>query len=261
MRITFFEGYDIDINGNIYNKDGLVLKTHKNKYGYMNAAISVNGKTKNFLVHRLIAQSFIPNPENKPYVNHIDGNKTNNDVSNLEWITPKDNAIHAIENKLYKTVNILNTKESIEIISLYNKNKFDFEKICDQYNITFSQLYNLLFDNKTKVHLKEYIDFSKKEYNGDVLSFSDRELRNDFIVSEYIPGIYGNYEYICKKYGIGKSMLFNIVKNVEKNKASIILETLETFSELDINAICFVALKYKVSCTHVKNIISAKAKV
>lgn len=52
-------------------------------------------KRKNQFIHRLLAQAFIPNPENKAHVNHIDGNKQNNALSNLEWVTPKENAVHA----------------------------------------------------------------------------------------------------------------------------------------------------------------------
>lgn len=59
-----------------------------------------NGKLKCPKVHRLVAEAFIPNPEASPQINHIDGNKCNNNISNLEWVTNKDNRIHAIENGL-----------------------------------------------------------------------------------------------------------------------------------------------------------------
>ena len=53
-------------------------------------------KRKNQFIHRLLAQAFIPNPENKPQVNHIDANKQNNALSNLEWVTSKENSVHAV---------------------------------------------------------------------------------------------------------------------------------------------------------------------
>lgn len=67
-----------------------------NRNGYKSVVLCKNGKTKTFQVHRLVAQAFIPNPHNLPQVNHKDGNKLNNCVENLEWITASNNRKHAI---------------------------------------------------------------------------------------------------------------------------------------------------------------------
>lgn len=66
-----------------------VLQPYRNKVGYLLVYLCKNGKRKTHRIHRLVAQSFIPNQENKPEVNHLDENKSNNMVSNLEWSTRK----------------------------------------------------------------------------------------------------------------------------------------------------------------------------
>ncbi len=68
--------------------------------GYLRVTLYKDGSRKNFLIHRLIATHFIPNPENKPQVNHIDGNKINNNIDNLEWVTPSENTQHAYDTGL-----------------------------------------------------------------------------------------------------------------------------------------------------------------
>ena len=72
-----------------------ILKPGKNKYGYAVVILMKNNKRKNKLVHRLVAGAFINNPEKYPMVNHIDGNKQNNKVSNLEWCSASYNIKHA----------------------------------------------------------------------------------------------------------------------------------------------------------------------
>ena len=81
-------------------RKGKILKLSKPKYPL--ATLSHNGKIKHISVHRLVALAFIPNPENKPQVNHIDGNTTNNNVSNLEWATRSENQSHAVRTGLRK---------------------------------------------------------------------------------------------------------------------------------------------------------------
>lgn len=79
-----------------------LLKPIKHKNGYLVVGLTKNGKTKIKAIHRLVAQTFIDNPKNKKYVNHIDGNKQNNKVDNLEWCTPSENQKHAYKLGLQK---------------------------------------------------------------------------------------------------------------------------------------------------------------
>ena len=89
--------YEISNLGRVRNRKTLqILKGRPTKTGYLqvNIKIDESGKFVNRFIHRLVAQHFIKNPENKPQVNHIDGNKANNIVSNLEWATISENQYH-----------------------------------------------------------------------------------------------------------------------------------------------------------------------
>lgn len=72
--------------------------------GYLAISLNVNNKCKMMRVHRAVAEAFIPNPDNKPFVNHIDSNKTNNEVSNLEWVTNGENMDHARKNNRWRPI-------------------------------------------------------------------------------------------------------------------------------------------------------------
>lgn len=81
-----------------------VLKTQVDNKGYHRIRVTIEREKMSYKVHREIAKAFIPNPNNLPQVNHKDGNKSNNSVDNLEWVTNRDNAHHAIEHGLWDSV-------------------------------------------------------------------------------------------------------------------------------------------------------------
>ena len=82
---------------NPYSRKAKLLKLIKDKHGYYTVWLKQDGKRKNWKVHRLVALCFIPNPQNKPFINHKDNNPSNNNVDNLEWVTPKENTKWAID--------------------------------------------------------------------------------------------------------------------------------------------------------------------
>lgn len=95
-----FPDFEISNQGNLRNVNtNKIYKQWINKKGYCQVCVSIGGRNKKkvFKIHKAVAETFIPNLENKPQVNHIDGNKTNNNVKNLEWVTSQENICHAYD--------------------------------------------------------------------------------------------------------------------------------------------------------------------
>ena len=97
-----YEGlYEISDLGNVKSTySNQLLKPSADKYGYVRFSATKNKKQKTLRIHRLVAELFIPNPNNLPQVNHLDGNKLNCAKSNLEWSTDSGNKLHAYANGL-----------------------------------------------------------------------------------------------------------------------------------------------------------------
>lgn len=165
------------------------LKPTINKYGYCKVSLTGDNSYKTVNVHRIIAQTFIPNPNNKPQVNHIDGDKSNNRVDNLEWTTREENMKHAHLNglmKLPKGINhhYFNIKSDLHprakaLINIETKEIYGCIKDCAKVlDIKESTLRGWLSDpriNPTKIiYLNDY-----KNNNGWIKIESEEDLPKD----------------------------------------------------------------------------------
>ena len=100
IKASVEKGYFASPRGYIYNRHGDMMAGGVNRDGYRQVILN----RKNCRVHRIIAETFIPNPQNLPCVNHKDGNKLNNDMNNLEWCTQSENVTHSFATGLQKVV-------------------------------------------------------------------------------------------------------------------------------------------------------------
>lgn len=147
---------------------GKILKSKLDNHGYLRIGLTKNNKQKFYLIHRLVAIAFLPNQNNYPIINHIDGNPLNNYIENLEWCTYSYNIKHAYNNGLKKGIGanhkgIKNPRSKLsekEVISIFN-NKKEGIKIKESYNnyknkISFSGFEQIWYGYKWK-HLVEKV--------------------------------------------------------------------------------------------------------
>lgn len=149
-----FVNYYIDSKGNIYNGTKQLKGCIDTKgYKYLHGGKHIKKHPK---IHRLVALAFIPNIDNKPQINHKDGNKLNNSVDNLEWCTNSDNQIHALQTGLKpRKLNEENIKYLIE-----NWDNFTKKELAKQLNFNVSTLYKIY-----KGYLPSYKDIVAKYRN------------------------------------------------------------------------------------------------
>lgn len=148
----------VERNQQKYVRKGKLLKLSKNSLGYLVVGLTRNSKTLNVKVHRLVGEAFINKVKNKNFINHIDGNKTNNKVSNLEWCNASENSKHAFNLGLSTSMKInrfvgkeeensnslLTKQQVIEIRNKYIPFKYSAKKLAKEYNVSQSCIEHIL---------------------------------------------------------------------------------------------------------------------
>lgn len=183
-------------NGSKYIDRVKILKPSMTTTGYWKIELSKDKKKKSKKIHRLIAKAFIPNTNNKPQINHIDGNPLNNNIDNLEWTTQKENVDHAIKVGLKKVLYI--PKEELE--RLYVEEKKSAQDISEELDIPTWTIYNRLaiYGIKTRS-----LSQAKIKYN----------LTEDFILSELQSK---SQKQLAKEIGCDQSLISHYLKRIKE---------------------------------------------
>ena len=148
----FYDCYSVSNKGRVKNnRTGYILKNTLGADGYLSVLLSKNSKKARVRIHTLVANAFLLKDDNRKFVNHIDGDKTNNDVSNLEWCNRSENMVHALEN------NLITTKYSNKEIEVFTV-RGDFvgryesvSKCCEILNLNKSPVYRVI-KGKARYH-------------------------------------------------------------------------------------------------------------
>jgi hypothetical protein len=176
--IEDFPNYEVSIFGNIKNKtSGKLLKPSLNSSGYYRCTLINNLKKKTITIHRIVSQIFLPNPENKPTVNHIDRNKINNNLKNLEWATYIEQNLHKSKSTKIRRHALKVTRISCEtnnVLEMYNSLKEAAEWVI---NSGLSKIKNNNFKSvmskisaviNNKIHCNTSFGYKWSIYNNDI---------------------------------------------------------------------------------------------
>lgn len=202
------ERYHVSTFGRVKSFKGKtkILKPSCLPTGYLFVGLHKGGKQTKLLIHRLVALTFIPNPDSKPEVNHIDGHPLNCHVSNLEWCTRSENLSHAISTGLIRQGEDHHSAKFTNEQIVYMRDNPD--------SLSTSQL-GRLFDVQPTVISAIQLGKTYRNAGGTVRDKIERRIPNEVreaIRAEYQKGVKGRGSYVlAKKYGISQATIWNIV--------------------------------------------------
>lgn len=193
--------YSISIKGIIKNiKTGKELQK-RIKNGYYSVVLYKKSKRKDFLVHRLIAESFIPNPDNKSEVNHINGKKLDNRLSNLEWVTHAENQEKAKKSGLYlkgsQVYNSIFSDEQVQFIREVFSIGYSKSKLSRVFNVQDTVISDII-NNESYKSISKYNE-GKDYYSPQVKQIIYNLLENGFTYSE-ISSMCGLHKESVRNY-------------------------------------------------------------
>lgn len=134
-------------------KEPRLLRPYLDPRGYVQIVFTVNSKPRTYWLHRLVAQTFVPNASGKPEVNHIDGNKKNNCADNLEWVTSSENTLHGYRTGLLRPHGLrgeqlskkLTEEKVLEIRQKHVPRMYSMQKLADEYGISRQMVKRIIY--------------------------------------------------------------------------------------------------------------------
>lgn len=215
MKNLSFLGYPhycVTIEGKVYSLySNKFLSDNKMLGEYRAVTLCEDGKRQETLIHRLVALAFIDNPDDKPCVNHIDGDKLNNHVSNLEWVTHKENTTHAMESGLRRST-VINDYRKLPDQTVY--------KICDMIeqggrNKDISSMFDIPQGIVSAIKAGKYYKDISEQYNFRKIPSANRISEQKIIkICNLLSEKNSSVNTIARSCGVS----FSVVKNIKDRK-------------------------------------------